>query len=81
MTLQGSGRGGTVSGVPQPSQAVLREASPAHTRPEQLISEYCAANPWERHAIYCHGELQLVSLTSEGAVCSCCGTLIRWYVW
>ena len=34
------------------------------------------------HYIYCHGELQPVdlTLTDAGAVCSCCGTLISWYV-
>lgn len=37
--------------------------------------------PRSEHYIYCHGTLKRVTLTSEGWACSCCGTLIRWYVW
>ena len=31
-------------------------------------------------SIYHHGELRRVHLSERGAVCSCCGTLIPWYV-
>ena len=33
------------------------------------------------HFIYHHGDLVPVTLVEGGAVCSCCGSLIKWYVW
>jgi len=79
VSLQGSGwvtRGGLARRTLDGSQASGESlARPMPSHPEQLLKEWTSAP-----GIYCHGNWRPVKLVEVGAVCSCCGTLIPWYV-
>ena len=75
MTLRGSGWVTT-----RATRAPQHEGSRASDSPSPATPAHPEQHPWAARGVYCHGNWRPVKLVEVGAVCSCCGTLIPWYV-